>query len=554
METYPHCTVPGSRNRLDSLWLLLLTAVTLLVHGYHPWAEDGGLYAAGVERTLDPSLFPHGTAFVTGHLPYSGFTPAMAALVRLSGGSLAAVLLSVYLFSTALMLYAALRVARQCFRSPAAHWTAVALLAAWWTLPIAGTSLLLMDPYVTARSLSTPLSLLATAAALESWPPESGWPQRWRPQHLLTQNQQTQDPPPSRGSRPWHPALACVVWLLAAALFHPLMAMYTAVFLFALALERAHRPRREALSASLVCLLLAAFVQLKATPEPSSVLAAAHTRYYWFLAEWHWFEWLGLAGPLAVFTALLRSGPALPARARALCRAAVSSGLLAIIVALLLARESLPAHPVARLQPLRMFLMPYAVMILLLGGTLADWTAARAAGLFRPSPTAHRLFQKSLQSSPAIAIGLLALAMFFVQRATYPSSLHLELPGRRNPNTWASAFLWARDHTPTDALFALDAHYINTGGEDAQTFRSLAQRDALPDFAKDGGQAANLPRLAPEWARAVAATDHLSAWSDATRDAALHPFGVRWVILHADATTRHPCPYRNAVVKVCQLP
>ena len=35
------------------------------------------------------------------------------------------------------------------------------------TLPAAGTSLLLVDPYVTARSISTPLGLLAIAGVLD---------------------------------------------------------------------------------------------------------------------------------------------------------------------------------------------------------------------------------------------------------------------------------------------------------------------------------------------------------------------------------------------------
>ena len=64
-------------------------------------------------------------------------------------------------------LFAAWLLAARCYKSREARGGAVALLAVWLTLPIAGTSLMLMDPYVTARSLSTPCGLLALVGALQ---------------------------------------------------------------------------------------------------------------------------------------------------------------------------------------------------------------------------------------------------------------------------------------------------------------------------------------------------------------------------------------------------
>jgi hypothetical protein len=49
----------------------VLTFFALLVHGYHPFAEDGGLYLPEVKRLLDPGLYPYDTGFVVGHLQYS---------------------------------------------------------------------------------------------------------------------------------------------------------------------------------------------------------------------------------------------------------------------------------------------------------------------------------------------------------------------------------------------------------------------------------------------------------------------------------------------------
>lgn len=162
MEIPANCTVSDHSWRTDVPGLALLTLAVLLVHGFHPRAEDGGLYVSGVEQILQPSLFPSDRSFVTAPFQYSLFAPGIAGLVRLTHAPLDDVLLGLYLFTTLLLLYAALGLARRCFPSqPGAQWSGIALLAAWWTLPVAGTSLLLMDPYLTARSFSTPFTLLA---------------------------------------------------------------------------------------------------------------------------------------------------------------------------------------------------------------------------------------------------------------------------------------------------------------------------------------------------------------------------------------------------------
>jgi hypothetical protein len=145
--------------------------------------------------------------------------------------------------------------------------------------------------------------------------------------------------------------------------------------------------------------------------------------------------------------------------------------------------------------------------------------------------------------------------MFYVQRQTFPASEHLELPWlvQQNPNPWVRAFLWCRENTPPDALFALDAKYVNEDGEDAQTFRPIALRSALPDFSKDGGEAAITPSLATQWQQGADAQINLSTENDTTRDARLLPLGVTWMVLHASAATTHTCPYGNGTIKVCKL-
>jgi hypothetical protein len=504
------------------LLIAALSLTTLLLNGYHPLAEDGGLYVAGVQLTLNPTLFPHYTIFVSEHLHFSIFAPALAFIVRLTHLSLTWVLLLTDLLSLGLTFYAAHKILQHIIPNETAQFAGLCLLAAFWTLPIAGTSLLLMDPYVTARSLSTSLSLLAIAFALDF-------------RHNL------------------RPLLYCALCLILAAAFHPLMAAYA--FAFVLVLRLTHLRRRHLAWAllTLAALAVATSLHVLAPSETPAIIAAEKSRYYWFLSQWQWFELLGLAGPLAVLAALLvrfrkQSNP-FSDTAATLCRASIAIGCIATLVVLLFAHESSPTHLVARMQPLRVFLLIYAVMTLLLGATLTQLALEHRQ---RSHTTPRRI---ALASLPVLVLLALAATMFYVQRQTFPASEHLELPWRaqQNPNPWVRAFLWARDNTPPDALFALDAKYVNEDGEDAQTFRATALRSAVPDFSKDGGEAAITPSLATQWQQGANAQINLSTETDTIRDPRLRPLGVTWMVLHSTAPTAHPCLYDNGSIKVCRL-
>jgi hypothetical protein len=501
-----------------SRWWLLLAALTfavLLVHGYHPLAEDGGLYVAGILWKLDPALFPHDNAFVTEHLHFSVFAPFVAGLVRYMHLSLPWTLLLLDILSIALTLVAARQLLRRLIVSEPAQLAGIALLAAWWTLPVAATSLMLMDPYLTARSFSLPLSLLAIAFALDDW--------RRRPRSLF----------------------ACAFCLLLAFFFHPLMTAYAVALILLLRLFRGRRifPRLVLLTA--IVLAVALIIQLNSPPESPALRAAEVTRYYWFLSQWHWYELLGIIAPLLIFVVLQRRRIAFLPAATMLCRAAIALGLIATLVALLFARENLSTHLVARLQPLRVFVLVYALMAMLLGVALQQIC-------FTMQPRAFQL-RSTLRAIPFTVLIAFAGIMFAVQHNAFPASAHLELPHISNSNPWTQAFLWARDNTPRNALFAIDADYITTPGEDAQTFRATAQRSVLPDHSKDGGEAAITPALAGAWLLGATAQTNLSSLDDSTRDARLLAFGVTWIVLHGAAPTHHPCPYSNGVVKVCSL-
>lgn len=505
-----------------------LTFAAVLVHGYHPYAEDGGVYLPEIKRLLDPGLYPHRAEFVVGHLQYSLFAPAMAGLVRVSHLSLETVLLLVHLATFWMTLFAAWLLAARCFASREARGGAVTLLAVWIGLPIAGTSLMLMDPYVTARSLSTPCTLLAMAGVLQFLLPQFAIDGEQRQERM-------------RGL-----ALCCVA-LGGAGVMHPLMAAYGlgSVLLLGTALSSSRLVRVwGTVGLGLTAVAMAAGLQLSAPPESDTYRKVMLTRDYWFLSQWHWYEWIGLIAPLVILSMIAMGSRREGDEARVgLARMAIAAGLSATAVAMLFARTSMSAHLVARMQPLRIFQLVYVVMILLLGGMLGE-----------------RVLQRRRLQWVAV-FSLLAAVMVMAERKTFPASKHLELPKALggaattdSPNKFEQAFGWISRNTPRDALFALDAQYISEPGEDAQGFRAIAERSALPDFSKDGGVVTNKPELATDWLRGEAAQAGLSVEPDAERVAALRPLGVTWVVLKRNAETGFVCEYGNETVKVCRLP
>ena len=479
------------------------------VAGYHPYAEDGGVYLAGVEKLLRPELFPLWTDFVTEHLRFSLFAPMMAGLVRGSHVPLGWVLLCLYFFGIAAALYAGWMVAARVTGCTRGRLGAVALLACWLTLPIAGTSLILIDPYVTARTISTPLVLMAVAWALD------------------------------RTGRGW---ALCGLALVSAAAVHPLMAGYGLAAVLVIACMGARQPwvrRWGPWGLGLAALGVAGLLQAFAPAESADYLRIAITRYYWFVSRWQWFEWLGLAGPVAVLAGLLAWRGTVRERDSftLLARAAMVLGAIAFAVACCFAREGLATHLVARLQPLRCFQMVYEVMILLLGVWLGEVVLRGRVWRW------------------AVMLVVLGGLMSFVQTQIYASSAHVEWPGTTPRNAWERAFLWVRSNTPEDALFALDARYITRGrGEDAQCFRAIAERSALADYSKDGGEASITPALTSAWVTGVNAQAGLETESDAGRLQKLRPLGVGWVVLESGTATGWSCPYQNERVKVCRLP
>jgi hypothetical protein len=466
--------------------IALLAPAVLLIHGYHPLADDGAVYVAGIKKLANPSLYPSDAIFALAPTQLSIFAHLLAPLPTL--------LLLCHLASISLFLLGSWSVALRVFSSRRAAWGAVLLAACCFTLPVAGTSLSIMDPYLTARSFSTPLTLFALAAVLD---------EQWAPATL---------------------------WLVLAALLHPLMAAYAAIAMLTLALATRKMWQSLAVVFALGWLLCAIIFITTRHADPSTAYnRAALSRSYFFLSSWRWYEYPGLLLPLLLL-GMAGARTRAPWNARAIAIAATLTGSCAFLVSLCFVHRT-GSLLLARLQPLRAFLFVYLAGVLLAGGVLA----------------------KQPKRALAPVCLLLLGALFAGQRLTYPDSNHVEWPGLTPRNQWQQAFLWIRAHTPNNAIFALDNDYIETPGEDAQGFRATAERTAVADWYKDGGIAANFPQAAIPWWQGAEATAQLNNATDAQRLARLHPLGVTWIVLPASAATRFPCPFVNPRVRVCRL-
>lgn len=495
---------------------IILTIVVLGIHGYHPYAEDGGLYFSAVLKALHPALFPSPSEFVSVLAQNSLFPLLVSALVHVSRVRLSTMNFLLYLLSAWATLFACWMVAARCYQQRTARYGAVSLLALLFTLPIAGTSLLLMDPYVTARSISTPCGLFALAAVLKI----------------------TQDHYEGRPTA-WRSAALCGLCMIIAGVVHPLMAGYTGACLVLL-FAHSGTPRARGLGIAGLCCLLAILVAAvlyhAGAPATPHSLEAARTRTYWFIENWHWYEIAGLVIPLLVLATLACiNQPRGRQATRWLACAAIEAGLTGVVISLLFVREDSPFYEVARLQPLRMFQVIYIITILALG----SYACVHLLAIHRWLPAAMFL--------------VIGAGMFYVQSRVFPDSSRIEWPWRAPRNGWEKAFLWARQNTPPEARFALDAGYITYPGEDAQYFSAISERIALPDYSKDGGLAALAPQFADDWVAAQAAQTGLNEETDAQRRSALRGFQVSWIILPATAQTRLACPFGDEAAKVCRL-
>ena len=483
--------------------LLLITAAALLTHGYHPYAEDSEIYLPGVERILNPSLFPVGKEFFLSHASMTLFPNLLALSIRVTHLSFEAGLLAWHVASIFLLLLACWQLSGVLFPSAKARWAAVYLMAGLLTTPVAGTALYVMDQYVNPRNLAAFAAVFALARILE---------------------------------RKYLRALA---WVAFAACVHPLMWVFPFSFwALRIVLEQMERRLAGAPAGAGGVALLGGSVLLGfpfAGAASSAYHEAAKLHGYFYIQDWEWYECLGILAPLALlwwFGRIARTGQrTMLAHA---CRAFVIYGAIYFLVALVV---DLPStfESLARIQPLRSLHLLYMFLFVCIGGFLGEYVlkdrAWRWLALFVP----------------------LSVGMFMAQRSLFPGSAHVEWPGRAARNAWAQAFIWIRDNTPPEALFALDPDYMRLPGEDVIGFRCRAQRSRLADSVKDGGVVSMFPPLAEKWWEQVRAQTPWKNFQAADFRRLREKYGVGWVVVQQPGVAGLECAYQNAAVRICQL-
>ena len=470
--------------------LLAIAFAAVLVHGYHLGADDAAIYVPAVKKVADPSLYPFGSEFFLFHAHFSYFSNLVGDTSKLAALPPDVAIFLWHITGIFLLLAASWRLSGICFDHRYARWAAVAAVAACLSVPVAGTALVVMDPYLTARSLSTPATIFAIACYLS-------------------------------GRRK-----QAVAWMLFAALIHIQMMVYALALIACL--EIVKRQHFGALLAGVPFV----FPFQRATGPAREAL---FSRTYFFVFNWKWYEWIGVAAPLAILAWLAsRDLPGTTAAFRLLARTLVWFGLLFTAAGLTLS-SSPHLENYARLQPMRAFQLLYVIFLLLIGGLLGEYVLKcarwRWVSLLAP----------------------LAVGMWIAQGAAYPASPHIEWPGVNYSNDWDRAFLWIRANTPKDAVFAIDPDYMLSPGEDLHGFRAVAERSVLADDVKDSGAVSLFPQLAADWkseSQAESGWAHFQA-QDFRRLASQYP--VSWVVVPSPGPSGLVCPYRNRDLSVCRI-
>lgn len=479
-------------KRSEGMFLLLCTLGALLVHGYHPFSEDAEIYLPNIEKILHPELFPVGAEFFQPYARASLFPRLIAASVHLTHLPFGFALFLWEWGSVLMLLLACWELSGKLFTDARARWAGVGLIAALLTLPVAGTALYIMDQYINPRNLCAFASIFAVARVLD------------------------------------RKYLRAGLWLAFGAAMHPLMAFFAASYCALLFCMEKFQPR----IANFAFLPPLGF-WLQPASRAYHEVALYHPSHY--ILRWHWYEWLGIFGPIAVlwwFARMARSRQ-IP-HLNVMCRALILYDSVYFAGALVL---SVPARfeSLARFQPLRSLHLLYILLFLftgcLLGQDLLKNRAWRWVALFVP----------------------LCAGMFLAQRSLFPASAHVEWPWAAPKNEWAQAFLWVRSNTPPDAVFALGPLHMEIRGEDENGFRAIAQRSMLADAIKDAGAASMFPSLADEWFEQVQAQRGWKQFQLEDFQRLRAKFGVSWVVVQQPGASGLDCPYWNRAVLVCRL-
>jgi hypothetical protein len=503
----PH--LPGRFGLRTFALLAGLAASGILIHGYHYGFDDQCVYLPAIKKTLDPGLYPFDAGFFLFQTHLGSFVDAVAASIRLTRCPLPWALLIWHFASVFLLLAGCWRIARRCFPSLWGIRGSLLLVTALLTLPVAGTFVVLCEPYLHTRALATALLLFALADILER-------------------------------------RLTAAIWILLAGLTHPTLAIlglwHVAVQAWPAATERpSASPSPNFGAVALATFPAGMLARWFADPSDPAWRAAVYGRRYLFPAQWTWYELLGAFAPLVILFAYARL-----ARRRGLwdlariCRRLVFSGSVGVAAGLVIGLT--PALlPLVPLEPMRTLHLIYLFLVLFTGGLCAE------------------LLPRPWKRLAAALLVPLALGMFLAQRAELADNPHIEWPGLISTNDWHGAFDWIRSHTPRDALFAMNPDFLRLPGEHEHGFRGLAERSQLAESSKDRAVSRNIPGLAWEWREEVRAQHGIDDFGRAQLSDLSRRYGVSWLLLRKGAGVAASlqdldCPYENATLRVCRAP
>ena len=471
--------------------------------GYHPGLEDDGIYLTAVKSDLNPALYPHNADFFKLQLQATVFDGWMTHFVRWTGMPLAWAELAWQFAALFLILWASRRIAGRIFAERQAQWAAVAMVAAMFTLPVAGTALTIADQHLHPRNLATALIVLAVSRILDG--------RRWQ----------------------------AVPVLGLAFLMHPIMAVLGMSFCGSLVLALLE-PVPFRLRVWQNSLAAAAPLGWVFAPGSDHWREALDTRTYYYLYRWTWYEWLGALAPLLLFWLLWRVAERRgQVRLARFALAVFAYGVFQQAVAMaLLAPERLVR--LTPLQPMRYLQLVYIFMALVAGGLLGQFLLKSRAWRW------------------AVYLLLFNGGMFLVQwelmdDGAYLDS-HLELPWMTSANPWRQTFKWVRQNTPTDAYFALDPRFLAAPGEGFHSFRALAERSQLADGIKDTAVVTQVPSLADAWHEQLAAERGWGGFRLTDFEKLKAEFGVDWVVVNYPQPGGLDCRWHNDALTVCEIP
>jgi len=150
-------------GRLPILRLGGLTAAALVIHGYHLGVEDAEIYIPTAKKLLNPGLYGYADEFFLSHGHLSLLGPILAWTSRLTHVPIDWSIFGWYLVSLFAILAGCWTLLSACFQSDRARWTGMLVVTAVLAMPATNTGLLLVDPYMTGRSFSTPLTVFTLA-------------------------------------------------------------------------------------------------------------------------------------------------------------------------------------------------------------------------------------------------------------------------------------------------------------------------------------------------------------------------------------------------------